>query len=36
VKLNELTAQREEVSKELDYLLERYVYLTDLAEQFKG
>jgi ATP-binding cassette subfamily F protein uup len=36
VKLNELTAQREEASKELDYLLERYVYLTDLAEQFKG
>lgn len=35
VKLNELTQKKEQLESELDQLLERYVYLTELAESFE-
>lgn len=35
IKLNELTARKEKLEEELDYLLDRYVYLTELAESFE-
>ena len=35
VKLNELTQKKEQLESELDQLLERYVYLTALAESFE-
>ncbi len=35
VKLNELTQKKEQLESELDHLLERYVYLTELAESFE-
>lgn len=35
VKLNELTQKKEKLEAELDHLLERYVYLTELAESFE-
>ncbi len=36
VKLNELTARKEKLEEELDHLLDRYVYLTELAESFEN
>lgn len=36
VKLNELTAQKEQKEQELDEKMERWVYLNDLAEQIKN
>ena len=35
IKLNELTARKEKLEEELDHLLDRYVYLTELAESFE-
>ena len=35
VKLNELTQKKKQLESELDQLLERYVYLTELAESFE-
>ena len=33
VKLQQLTAERDELAEKLDYKMERWVYLNDLAEQ---
>lgn len=34
IKLNELTEKRAKLEEELDHLLDRYIYLTELAESF--
>ena len=35
IKLSSLSAEKEQLEAELDQLLERYVYLTELAESFQ-
>ena len=36
VKLQELTEKKEELQEQLDYKMERWVYLNDLAEQIEA